>query len=132
MKTTKKELELEVKRLTALIDDMREKNKGFNKYSFVAGLEGELKSLIEKGEIEDIEGIEEYINRDLDNAVIYYKDCFEICMELNATHFELEETGEMATDICQLAYYSLREYVLGEIDMRELEELIEAKQNEEA
>jgi len=38
----------------------------------------------------------------------------------------------MATDICQLAYYALREYIMGEIDMSELEELIEAKENEEA
>jgi len=53
-------------------------------------------------------------------------------MELNATHFELEELGTTATDICQLAYYALHEYVMGEIDYNELEELIEAKENEEA
>ncbi len=128
-KLTKKELEAKVLRLESQISDMRENNKGFNKYAFVSDLEEELKAKIESGEIEDRDGIDEYVNQELDNAVIYYRTAFEIAMELNATHFEDDNFG-MPTDICQHAYFALYEYVNSEIDFNELEELIETKQNE--
>lgn len=129
MKTTKKQLEEQVKQLQEQLSDMRERHAGFNKYAFVSGLEEEIKAKIESGEIEDRDGIDEYINSELDNAVIYYRTAFEIAMELNATHFEDDNFG-MPKDISQHAYFALYEYVMGEIDYNELEELIDTKLNE--
>ena len=130
-KLTKKQLAERVLMLEQQLEDSRERNKGFNKYGFIADLETEIKARIEGGQIENEDQIQEYIDSDLENAVIYYKDCFDICIALNATHFELEELGTNATDICQLAFYALREYVMSEIDMNEFDHLLVAKQEQE-
>lgn len=127
---TKKELLEKISYLEKTIADQREiESKRFNKYRFVSALEEELKSEIESGNIEDTDSITEYIEQDIENACIYYGDCWDICRELNATHFELEELGQNDTDVSQLAYFALREYVYSEIDTSELERLIEKKQN---
>jgi phosphoenolpyruvate carboxylase len=128
MKTTKKDLQDRVKQLEEQLSEARERNAGFNKYKFVEDLQTEIKAQIESGDIEDEDGIREYIDSDIDNAVIYYKRAFEIAMELNATHFEDDNFG-MPKDISQHAYFALYEYVYNEIDMSGLNELIEEKQN---
>ena len=98
----------------------------FNKYQFLRDLNEGIKAEIEAGNITDEYQIQEYIDSDLDNAVIYYADCFEICKELNATSFEGWDMGE-PKDICQLAYFALYEEVNNELDRQELIELIEQK-----
>lgn len=100
----------------------------FNKYRFVTELFNEIKKEIENDNIDTEDGIDEYINSALDNAVIYYADCFDICRELNATRFDDWDMGE-AKDICQLAYFALYEEVNSELERQELNEILEAKQN---
>ncbi len=125
---TKKQLIEQVKQLESQLQELRERNKVFNKYKFVEDLETEIKDGINKGEINDEDDIREYIDTELDRQCIYYKDCFEIAMELNATDFTAFEIDEV-NNISQLAYAALSEYVWENIEMQMLEDLIEAKQN---
>jgi U3 small nucleolar ribonucleoprotein component len=90
----------------------------FNKYSFVKDLENELVELINAKEIEDYDQIQEYISQDIDNACIYYSDCFQIVMQLGAAEF-----GE-CKNIAELAYEALNQYVQDEINMSKLTELL--------
>ena len=102
----------------------------FNKYQFLRYLEEGITNEIENGNINDEDDLRTYIDQELDNAVIYYRDCFEIAMELNATSFDGWELGT-ANDICQLAYFALYEYVYEEIDINEFENLIIERDNKE-
>lgn len=102
----------------------------FNKYGFLEDLKTDLLSEIENGYLTDTDEIWERIYSYLDNSVIYYSDCFEICQALNFTDFTNHELGE-ATNICQAAYFALYDWVNEEFDYSEIEEAIEAKQLEE-
>lgn len=100
----------------------------FNKYQFLRDLETEIRQEIENLNITDREGIEEYIATSIDNACIYYSDCFDICKELNATDFtDYELFGEIKS-INQLAYAALYEYVFEEYDTDGAEDLINEMQ----
>jgi hypothetical protein len=102
----------------------------FNKYQFLRDLEDEIRGEIENGNITDREQIEEHIQSSIDNACIYYSDCFDICKELNATDFtDYEMFGEIKS-INQLAYAALYEYVFDEYDIDEAEQLIMDKEAE--
>jgi len=94
----------------------------FNKYKFVANLLEEITTEIENSRITSLDDVHEFINIELDNAVIYYSDCFDICKELNATDFTAYEIE--CNTIEQLAYACLNEYVYGEIELGELESRI--------
>ena len=94
----------------------------FNKYKFVANLLDEITNEIENTRITSLDDVHEFINLELDNAVIYYSDCFDICKELNATDFTAYEIE--CNTIEQLAYACLNEYVYGEIELGELESRI--------
>lgn len=89
----------------------------FNKYDFLREIKN---SLISEEYVIDEETAHEEINRLIENEVIYYADCFDICKELNATDFYLDEMGEHAKDITELAYYALLEVVNKEIDIQEI------------
>jgi hypothetical protein len=96
--------------------------ENFNKYLFIENLTAGIKAEIAKGNLTDRDGIQEYINSDIDTACIYYSDCFAICASLAATEFE---TGfGFANNISELAYYSLLDFTQGEIDLHELTELL--------
>jgi hypothetical protein len=94
----------------------------FNKYKFVANLLDEITTEIENSRITSLDDVHEFINIELDNAVIYYSDCFDICKELNATDFTAYEIE--CNTIEQLAYACLNEYVYGEIELGELDDRI--------
>lgn len=130
MKLTKKQMAEKIERLESQIQDARnERKQMFNKYTFLNELEEEIKSAIESGEINDEDDIRERINQEIDNVCIYYRTCFEIAMELNATSFDGFDSGIVPTDICQLAYAALDEYVNEEFDFRVFEEMIEERDN---
>jgi hypothetical protein len=102
----------------------------FNKYKFVANLLEEITTEIEKSRITSLDDVHEFINTELDDAVIYYSDCFDICKELNATDFTAYEIE--CNTIMELAYACLNEYVYGEIELGELESrIVEIRRNEE-
>lgn len=98
------------------------KMENFNKYLFIENLTAEIEAEILNGNLTNHDEIQEYINTDIENACIYYSDCFAICAALGATEFE---TGYgFASNISELAYYSLLDFVNGEIDLHELTELL--------
>ena len=98
----------------------------FNKYQFVADLEAELLEAVVSDQIEDIDQIVDWIHQSIDNAVIYYADCFEIVRELGFTDWEGNEFGPI-TNISQAAYAALYEHVNENIDLTEVEQAIENK-----
>jgi hypothetical protein len=102
----------------------------FNKYGFLEDLKTDLLSDVKNGYLTDTNEIWDYIHSYLDNSVIYYSDCFDICKALNFTDFTNHEFGEI-NGICQAAYFALYDWVNEEFDQSEIEEAIEAKQLEE-
>ena len=102
----------------------------FNKWAFLSDLKDSLLNEIKNGYLTDTDQIHEFISYDLDNAVIYYADCFAIAAALNLTSFTGYELGD-ATDICQLAYFGLYEFINEEFNYSEIEAAIEAKQEAE-
>jgi hypothetical protein len=92
--------------------------KNFNKYQFLNDLEEMIQNDLDSGNIElDEDSIQEYIYSVIDNAVIYYADSWSIAYELGDNNFENPITGETCKNITELAYYSLLDYVQGEIDI---------------
>jgi hypothetical protein len=75
----------------------------FNKYDYLSDLQDTIKH-------EQPEDIWEFVHHEIDNACIYYADCFAIITELNYTHWDDCEFGEI-TNIAQLAFVALYEFV---------------------
>jgi hypothetical protein len=80
----------------------------FNKFGFISDLELEIS-------IEKPQDITQFIYEQIDNACMYYSDCFEICQALNVTSFETEYG--FAKNITELASYSLSEFVFENISI---------------
>jgi hypothetical protein len=77
----------------------------FNKYDFIEDLKDQIKN-----EAENFNDFEDLIHEYLDNEVIYYTDCWNICKDLNYTEFNSDHFGK-AENICQLAYFALYDLV---------------------
>ncbi len=95
----------------------------FNKYQFIEDLENEIVKRINKGYIDCLEAIYDEMHTAIDDACIYYADCFDICKELNATDFTAYDIE--CNTIDKLAYACLYQYTMDELDVNKLEELIE-------
>ena len=80
----------------------------FNKYHFISDLTDYIKS-----EATNYSDFDQLVNEYLDNQVIYYSDCFDICKALILTDFEHELFGT-CKDICQLAWCGLYDIVQSE------------------
>jgi hypothetical protein len=96
----------------------------FNKYLFLSDLETELLTAVEDGQIEDIDALEDWMIQSIDNACIYYSDCFDIVKELGFTDWsncDYEVSG-----ITSAAYAALTEYVHSNIDLTEVHQAIDA------
>lgn len=96
----------------------------FNKYQFLVDLKIDIISGIKSGNIHDIQ---EYIINEIDNACIYYSNCFDICKELNATDFNAYDFE--CDTIMDLAYACLYQFVFSELDTNELEEFLNECEN---
>tara|TARA_R110002153_G_C13260033_1_gene492350 strand:- start:7 stop:348 length:342 start_codon:yes stop_codon:yes gene_type:complete len=87
--------------------------KQFSKYEFLTELRQDLICECEnlysrdadENEIQD--SLESFVHSYIDNKCIYYADCWTICYELASSDFEIEQTGETAKNITELAYWSL-------------------------
>lgn len=95
----------------------------FNQYGFIASLQEDLKERIQSEEITTADGIHDFITEEVDNACIYYADCFDIIKTLNFTDF----TGSdfEITNVSQAAYAALYEFAQESVDFNELENLLE-------
>ena len=104
--------------------------KPFNKYQFLTELENELTEQAaffyscEQGECEIKDNLFDFTQHYVADNCIYYSDCWAICAELGATDFTIEQTGETAKDICQLAYWALYE-LTQEIDVEKIVQALE-------
>lgn len=89
--------------------------KQFNKYEFLTDLREELTSECanlysrdaSENEIQD--SLDSFVHCYIDNACIYTADCWAICYELASSDFEIDQTGETAKNIQELAYWNLYE-----------------------
>lgn len=73
----------------------------------------DLKVTIEQSEGGDVWDI---VHQEIDNACIYYSDCFAIVTRLGMTDWKDNEFGEI-TNISQLAFVSLYEYVVDNLEI---------------
>lgn len=101
--------------------------KTFNKYQFLDNVKASIIEAINNGEITDISDVWEYQNEEIENACIYYSDCFNICKELNFTDWDNHELGEI-TNITQAACAALQDFINEEFCESDIEELINEKQ----
>jgi|TARA_R110000787_G_scaffold152211_1_gene265998 regulator of replication initiation timing len=85
--------------------------KRFNKYHFISDLKEAMGEFLEDSDFEDDENIDDdmqqFIHEYIDNEVIYYHDCWQICMQEGNTDFNIEQIGEKAKSITELAYWTL-------------------------
>lgn len=95
----------------------------FNQYGFIASLQEDLKERIQSEEITTTDGIYDFITEEVDNACIYYADCFDIIKTLNFTDFT--GTDFEITNVSQAAYAALYEFAQESVDFNELEKLLE-------
>lgn len=83
----------------------------FNKYQFLHDLRKEIFDAVATNQIQSEDQVWDIINQSIDNAVIYYADCFAIVAELNFTHWGTSEFGRI-DDISHLAFAALHEFVV--------------------
>jgi hypothetical protein len=96
----------------------------FNKYQWLREQKESLKEYINaeiaNGNTPDYGDLCEQLQNDIDNDVIYYNDCWDICKELaEVTEWDKMELGPI-TNLAQLAYASLYEYANETLDLEEL------------
>lgn len=96
--------------------------RNFNKYLFIEELEKEIVSEIQNGNCQSSDDYYTIMHESIDNACIYYADCWAICAELSANDFAAYDIE--CNTINQLAYAALYEYSLNELDVNKLDELI--------
>ena len=103
--------------------------ENFNKYLFVSDLEAELLDAAKSEQLDDLDAVQDWIHQSIDNACIYYADCFDIIKSLNFTDF----TGSdfEITNVNQAAFAALYEHVQENIDLTEVEAEIEKLQNQD-
>jgi len=101
--------------------------KSFNKYLFLEELKNQLTEEIEKSNVDNMDSINILIDEIINNECTYTSDCFEICIELDATDFNAYMWP--VNNIEQLAFVALYDFVHAELDYLKINELIENKLN---
>jgi len=81
----------------------------FNKYVFLYDLKETIGQEFASKTTED--GVTDIIHREVDNAVIYYSQCYQIIAECGVTDFENHDILGTPTNIQQLAYIALYDFV---------------------
>ncbi len=92
----------------------------FNKYNFIRELKESIGDFLNESNFEgdqDIyEEMHQFINEYINNEIIYYYDCWRICSDQGCSDFHIEQTGETAKNITELAYWTLWGLVEESID----------------
>ena len=92
----------------------------FNKYDFISDLKDSIGEFIEDSEFENDQDISEemhqFIHERIEHEIIYYYDCWRICSDQGCSDFHIEQTGETAKNITELAYWALWGLVEESID----------------
>ena len=94
--------------------------KRFNKYDFISDLKDSIGDFLDESTFEDNQDISEemhqFINEHIEHEIIYYYDCWRICSDQGCSDFFIEQTGETAKNITELAYWALWDLVEESID----------------
>ena len=69
-------------------------------------------------ELEDL--ADRITDQECERLVIYYTDCWAICQEAQKSDFEIEQTGEKAENISQLAFWTLLDLFVDAYDSTQL------------
>jgi hypothetical protein len=91
--------------------------KEFNKYQFSRDVESEIKDAILDREITEDYEIDERINQLIDDANIYYYNSALIVLDCNYWDWANNELGIEVTNISQVGYLALYEYIYSETDV---------------
>ena len=94
----------------------------FNQYGFIATLQEEIKERIQSEEITTTDGIYDFITEEVDNACIYYADCFDIIKELGFIDFK--STQFEVTTVSEAAYAALIEFTHDCLDFIDIEQTL--------
>ena len=94
----------------------------FNKYTALQDLTEEIKNKIEAGDFSEHHELQDFINEGVENACIYYSDCFDIIKALQFTDFS--DADYEITNVSQAAVYALSEFFNENLDLSEFEEAI--------
>ncbi len=97
----------------------------FNRHTFLEDLIATIEEEIQDESIQDEDAIQDCINWAIDNELIYYANCVEIMQDLTLWEWD---NGE--TNVQQVVYYGLSEYVYEQLDIDEFLEQIEQLENE--
>lgn len=97
----------------------------FNKHQFLDELTDVILENIKNDIVNDIDEVYDIIYREIDGECTYTYDSFEICMALNYVSWEYAELP--VNNICQAAYVALSEYVNEELNMKVIEEVLNAR-----
>lgn len=81
----------------------------FNQHEFLTSLEESIREEIDNGNIKDSIDVMCHIDQTIDNEVIYYSDCWDICNVLRPNQWD--DNGWQITSIDELAAYALRQLV---------------------
>jgi len=81
----------------------------FNQYQYLE----DLQDLIEQSDCGDVYSV---IHQEVDNACIYYSDCFQIIEACGMTDWEDNEFG-VITNIQQLAFVALYDFVIDNLEV---------------
>jgi hypothetical protein len=97
----------------------------FNKHQFLDDLTDVILENIKNDIVNDIDEVHDIIYHEIDNECIYTYNSFEICMAMNFVNWENSELP--VNNICQAAYVALSEYVNDELNMKVIEEVLQAR-----
>ncbi len=78
----------------------------FNKHTFLTLLKAEIAD-----PANDITDVSDFIHQEIDNAVIYYSSCYAIIADCGITEWSEHDTFGTPTNISQLAYIALFDFV---------------------
>ena len=90
--------------------------KEFNKYNFKEELTEAISEFLTDSNFKDDDvdsEVYDFICQHVENQVIYYSECWDICRAFQVNDFEIS-TGEYATNISELAYHTLFDYAMEE------------------
>jgi hypothetical protein len=93
---------------------MLQQSETFNQYKFLTSLEESIKQEIDNGNIKDSVDVMCHIDQTIDNEVIYYSDCWDICNALRPNQWD--DNDWQITSIDDLAAYALRELINSDFD----------------
>lgn len=97
----------------------------FNKYQFIDELTEVILENIKNDILTDIDDVYDIIYREIDSECTYTYDSFEICKALNFVNWEDAELP--VNNICQAAYVALSEFVNEELNLKVIEDVIQAR-----